>query len=655
MRVSHALSCILVLLLCQKAFSQSFIEVDLNTNRFSQSEEAFVSGHKTIRIKLPEAEYKNARIQINSVLFSFDCERFGGKQGPSCFQLYLSDIDSGCVYFNFKDKTLAGIGRNFTKNKTELFNKKTELLTGTDTLYIVNLKKAGDTVKLALPFVAKTKKPDQHATDGAVDYRSSFCSEKSEDTSTLSPFPDFSFLCPGITNKKCDCGILVRSPFENIYLPPCFDTNGNALSIKNHLLYDMSATDPLQTAFLFEVTKSKKINPSGCPSSVPFQFASIRTKMCPSVNNILAVSVIAPRDSMIVIDSNYTNYFLDSAAKVQGAFTAAGSGKIAIEKGANKDSLNSSKDSQNILTRQTVALRNDLVYFNNYYQNLNFIQEKYKAQLACIQVKISEVYRLQNIPKSGTELVADIDAVLMKNKQFLEQYSFIICSLLKQIGAEYDTALNRKGKYRVFTKLFQIPNADEISIGIKTKSTTLYRHNFLIRNGWKIDFSTGVFVNGLNSVDYSLTSTRYKVRTNPTDSLRDTTGNFIQKNKHRLNYNTGFLVHVYKRSGSYINQGIVAGVNFNNSEFNLLLGGSIMFRMGNARFSFVGGFAFGREKTLDANHRQYELDGKPPADSQFFVSQVPRFLPDANISTYDSFKTSWFFGISYNFASIKFP
>lgn len=185
--------------------------------------------------------------------------------------------------------------------------------------------------------------------------------------------------------------------------------------------------------------------------------------------------------------------------------------------------------------------------------------------------------------------------------------------------------------------------------------------------GLKIDFSTGVFVNGINNVDYIMGAHHFRYRnaqyfTNTAggDSIvyfpgnRDTTGNLINQNKKVFNYTLGFLVHIYPRTGNHVNYGGAIGVSLNSSNLMMLLGGSVMFNVGETRLAIAGGLAMGKHSGINNDSKQY-LWNSQEADGTLYNSpyQVPKFFPGSTVTTYDKLQLSWFFGVTYNFASIS--
>jgi hypothetical protein len=620
-------------------YSQSKIIIHAETGEVYELKSKGDSAYNTIEIILPENNFAKLNLKINGkISFSFNCDQ----NDKNCFPLRASDIDSGRIFLQFNGKVLSSIG-----GRVVPFTK--EILSGNDTLMVLGI--SNNSLKISIPFF---KKSEGNTNNGLI-FESKFC-KNAGNKDTLPPgLKDLSFLCQDkITKSNCNCGIPVQSAFQNMYLPTCFDKEGNALTIKNHVLYDLTETDPLKRFYLFKIKKSKIEDKADCGdyNDYHFEYSQVNKRICPIVGSVMAISVIAHKDSVILINSDSINFFLDSAQAVQTAFDAAGNnGFDSVQKEATK-----AKPPVNVQDKYlngAVTLNTDLLTFNSQYNGVVFLQEKYDAALKCLQVKISDFFLFNNIPSSGQTLASAIESKLI---EVPEIYKRSVCELLKSIASEYDIAIKRKSDYRIFTKIIQVPNVDELNITMSTSKAKepFYSHIFQPSLGIKIDFSTGIFITGLNSKDFILQSLRFKVQDSANGAVRDTVGNLIQINDGKFNYNAGFLVHVYPRTGYYVNAGLATGVTINNSDFMWVLGGSLMFRMGPGRLSLVGGWAFGKQKALDANHQQY-LNGKNfyPENKVYLTNNLPRLFTDTNINTYEKRQTSWFVGITYNFASLK--
>lgn len=617
------------------------------------NEKTMVKGAKKLEIVfiLPERNFEKVQILIHQTSFSFNCQK-----NESCINLFASDIDSGAIHLLFEKGRLLQIGsRKVSGDKVVLKDDDTDIL-GTVSFLTGQKTEAGSFSFLGNfsedePADKNEKKPRS--------FTSSFCNPSCNEQAEADSLPERFFSCDRPDDYSCSCGIPVNSKFDYKYLPPCFAQKDYAVSVKNQLLYDMSENDGVRKVYLLELRGKKD---TSCRNGRKFQYEypAVKKSIRPRAGEMLAVTIIAHKDSSVIIDSNAVNYFLDSAS-VFGkslADTAAFSGEPSLEMLPGKEDSLKTAASLRILSG-AVSLSDELIGFNQRYQALKVVQEKYQEALNCLQLRIVRFFSLKAIPLSGNELASAIESQLKKSGlpcKYHEQ----ACHVLSLIAAEYDKALQYQSDYRTYTQVFQVPNADELSIGIRTKNVAkaLYHHDFPIKGGLKIDFSTGVFVTGLNSVNFVTSSQRFLFKDSARGLSRDTTGNLIGHDTRKFNFNTGLMVHIYPRTGRLWNVGGVAGVVINNGDFNMMLGGSAMFRMGKARFSLVGGLAIGKEKMLDANQQQYLHTASMNPPGKVYVqnsddNRLPRFFTETNISTYDKLKLSWFMGITYNFASLN--
>lgn len=629
----------------QTSIGQSTIIIDGTTGKIHRVSGGKDSSRNKVVIVLPQTNFQNLQVIINDkISLAFSCPA-SKTPNDTCYLINAADIVNGEIVLQFDEKVMTIIG-----SRPSPYTKP--ILTGKDQIkFRFNAQDKFETVEL--PFVKPSGGSTRAVSSGT--FSSSFCETKDGKDSSVNGKQGLSFLCQLATiDSSCKCGVPVASPFNNVYLPACVDKNGNAISVTHHILYDMSAADPLQKAYLFDIKKGKYQSTPPCPipNGAANEYASVSKRIKPKVDQLLAVSLVAHKDSVAVIDSNFANYFQDSAAAVEKAFTAA-----AIRKDTSKKESavpTNKQESPVTVLQSAVTLSGDLVYFNNSFKDLNFLMQRYISALTCLQLNIVKEFKLTKIPVSGEELAMELEEKMKGLPVALNDFA---CRILTQIVIEYNTAINKKSNYRTYTRVFQVPNADEFTVGMRTSKDPAYvfRYNMVVKGGLKLDFSTGVFLTGLNNRDYILSAykLRFKDSANAT-AIKDTSGTYIQKNRSKLNFSTGFLVHIYPRSGCRTNYGMVTGVTFNNSEFMMVVGGSAMFRMGSGRLSVVGGFAFGKRKALDANHQKYYHSPKEIDMNKIYIKdEIPRFFPDTNISTYDKLQVSWFAGISYNFASIK--
>ena len=148
-------------------------------------------------------------------------------------------------------------------------------------------------------------------------------------------------------------------------------------------------------------------------------------------------------------------------------------------------------------------------------------------------------------------------------------------------------------------------------------------------NGFKIDFSTGILVNGLFSPSY-------KIITNPSDSTKK---QIVEESDTSSKFNTGIclMAHAYSRWGEYINVGIGSGFsyNLNQQNLNFLLGGSFLFGA-EQRFISTVGVNVGKVKQLSS---YYEINKD---------YNTTEFTNNTTVPTIEVLKASWFISITYN-------
>lgn len=647
----------LLLLLMTVLFGQAQQILQINTVTEQLSRSKSVAGDPDSRfnrivINLPDSGFEKIWIRINKTDLGF----YNKTKPPAknFIPLYAQDIVSGQIVLKLKGHQLIAIGDRVSPYLDTV-------LRGKDSVWVwLNADSAGKKTNMYddLGFfkLKEGEQPTSKPGGKSPGFTSKYCTPTFKDSLTIAYLPGLSFLCEANNQrgtKNCFCAPALSDPYNQLYLPPCYDNKGNAVSAKNYILVDTrSATEPLFKVGLYSFGKKGYKCQDGSKGN--YEYAKKEKNMYLEEGTLVPITVIAHKDSVIVIDSNYRNYFLDSAKAAEAQSTDAGKKTNTTTDQKKGTGAQLAGDS---LLQGTVNLRNDLMAFNSVFKSATFIQQYYVTQLGCLQKNITDFYGLPFIPATGEDLAAAIDNTI--TPETARKYAYFLCSILGQIAEQYDQAIKHQSNYVQYTKYFQVPNADDITFKARTKnSTDLFGQTFLIKGGWKIDFSTGVFVTGLNSRDFVQVSRRLPYRDSLNGSLKDTTGNLLSTNNGKLNFSTGFLVHLYKRSGNYFNWGAVTGVTVNDDDFKLLFGGSAMFRMGNGRLSFVAGGAVGKQKQLDANQQQYNIKSADlPANKVYIQNDVnnrlPRFFTETNISTYDKLKLSWFAGITYNFAGLS--
>ncbi|MND68028.1 hypothetical protein D3C80_594660 [compost metagenome] len=202
-------------------------------------------------------------------------------------------------------------------------------------------------------------------------------------------------------------------------------------------------------------------------------------------------------------------------------------------------------------------------------------------------------------------------------------------SVVKDLVAGVVVAYQRLISFKVLVAVpVQIQNKDVISITFnnhKNPAIAPLQFDYLVQGGVKIDFSTGIFINGLVDEDYYLKS--------------DGQGGGIITAKDNGNYNLGFgiLSHLYSRTGGRVNFGLTTGLLTDATANLRLLGGGSILLGSESRWVISGGAVLGKAKKL--------TNGYNAGDT--FAGD------EAEIPYTDKFSTKWFVGITYNFGGFN--
>lgn len=324
----------------------------------------------------------------------------------------------------------------------------------------------------------------------------------------------------------------------------------------------------------------------------------------------------------------------------------------------------------------TVNLKEKLLTFevaleklNADYVTIDLREEQYATRLLCLKLFIKKELGIA-VPDSPAEFAKLL--INLASSTISKTYFTDFSNLIKAIETEYGKAVSKKAKYQLFSRQVQVPNRDEVTYGIKTKNgVEVFRRSFDVSGGFKIDFSTGIILHGINNKEYVLGAHHFRYRQTReftsvggqdsivfTGNNVDTTGNLIHINRKKLSYSTGIIVHAYPRTGTFLNLGLTSGVVIdNNAGLVVLLGGSVLFNVGKSRLALTGGVAFGKEKALYSDVERHQWNSITDPDNRLYNSRngLPQFFPGTNINTYEKRTYSLFFGLTYNFASINIP
>lgn len=236
-----------------------------------------------------------------------------------------------------------------------------------------------------------------------------------------------------------------------------------------------------------------------------------------------------------------------------------------------------------------------------------------------------------HVLKTSLRVKEDLGVVKVTVEQILNQVIVTqrtnpeVKNIVASIVATYQKLIS----YKVFVAVpVQIQNKDVVSItfnNLKNPSVAPLQFDYLIQRGVKIDFSTGIFINGLIDDEYYLKS--------------DDQGAQRITSKDKGNYNLGFgiLSHLYSRTGGRVNFGLTTGLLTDAAANLRLLGGGSILLGSESRWVISGGAVFGKAKRL--------TNGYNVGDT--FAGD------EAEIPYTDKFSTKWFVGITYNFGGFN--
>jgi hypothetical protein len=262
-------------------------------------------------------------------------------------------------------------------------------------------------------------------------------------------------------------------------------------------------------------------------------------------------------------------------------------------------------------------------------------------------ITLSEVekIRLNSAKKkiaSFEELKKDLDEQLAKAKGFIDELKkFDDDNKVEDLVNNYK--MINKSNFTYYSDEFTVKQ-DEVQVEIKVStenrlscdvpSKKTYSASYLTKGGLKLDFSSGVSINGGND-DFMGRDLQYK-------SINDSTVQIEAKDGgKRLLLSVGALMHIYWRTGNKLNFALSPGLStttaFDGIDFHL--GGSVLFG-GENRIVLTAGLVMREAKILDRNYNY---------NSQYQKKAMPEAVPTIKVFP----KTGWFFSVTYNWSKQK--
>lgn len=398
-------------------------------------------------------------------------------------------------------------------------------------------------------------------------------------------------------------------------------------------------------------------NKQGCPDSpecknccIGIEYYKWKKSMwyTPPVGSQFKVELMNySADDSINLSFTYKDNFLEDEANFKsilektGNINASDTSKKDIGK-TNKTELQNAKDKDSVANSNAenlIKLRNDLFYYNANFNFNSATMQRHLKNLQYINDKVKEVFRMsisELISKYKTDQKEDDD--------------------LNKLIKEIDKLYNRIYNMQTYSFLAQkLKNYDYLTMTFKDKKgNDIKTEEMRLFGGFKIDFSTGIFLTGLKDANYVFIDSTVKYRrpddtTNSIQTLVDTTGKIvIRENSGKSKIGFGVLVHAYPRISSNYNISLTAGLAVNTeTELNFMLGGSLLLGS-NRRFVISGGLIWGKVKKLSntvktgVNRRDSSNSNSTP----IFYTTTDNLVP-----TITDTRRSWFFGVSYNFTA----
>lgn len=347
----------------------------------------------------------------------------------------------------------------------------------------------------------------------------------------------------------------------------------------------------------------------------------------------------------INVEIEQTDNFLADGARFGTLISTFNANNDKIGKPAEEPPAAGSQESltEDSLLVLLIMLRNDLNYYHSHFQYSSFTASKHEENLKYIKPIIVTKFGFETV-----DLVAEFRKLASDDRTKDPNAKTAIAQII--------LSLNQILNYKVIAfSTFKLKDRDNLIIKFKDDQNRIVKEEEIhISNGFKIDFSSGVFLTGLKDDNYVFKDTTVKYRTFESSSdtvgtLTDTNGNYILKEKTspaKLNF--GVMMHGYPRLSSNYNLGLTVGISTNtNLDLNLLAGGSVMLGS-ERRIVLSGGWVWGKatriSNTVHPGFRREgvaadELENKP-----VFYSADDNVVPSAPSDWY----RSWFFGVSFN-------
>lgn len=363
----------------------------------------------------------------------------------------------------------------------------------------------------------------------------------------------------------------------------------------------------------------------------------------------MSVKNYYPQYDSIVTSTAFNSFNLEG----RSAFEKYEKQVIASMKGSDTSSVDLTPfgTSGNSVKENTVKplfdkLNSDLNKYSNYLSRNIIDKSIWFNDIQYINSKLNQCFGLTDYSANGLLLSLN---EYSKGSEIKDKDE-----LIHSIIISYATIQN----YSILsTSPIQIKDKDVLTYNLDFykagKKVETRDYSFLIKGGFKIDYSSGFAYSSLKDESYQIIDKGTRTDTtfyrdkynNTTDSITDITSTKLKGisllNKD-INIGVTALMHFYSRTGTLVNWGGTFGFMLNTrAEFNYLLGGSLIFGQ-NQRFILSGGASIGQVNRLNPKY----------STSEIYTENQLEQVSDSQL-TIKKWDIGYFIGISYNLGNIK--
>lgn len=237
----------------------------------------------------------------------------------------------------------------------------------------------------------------------------------------------------------------------------------------------------------------------------------------------------------------------------------------------------------------------------------------------------------------ATKITGKLEQIGVNDKEALKK--------LGENGKSMDQAYDRMTNYTTTTFApIQMQDYDRINLTFMSNDKPLNptSYKFYSKGGWKIDFSAGFSVNGLNSTTYYYESIRTET-IGTDDDGNDITAKYgkIKSKVEAPDWGIAMLAHLYPRFGGIFQPAFAFGAQVDNDNVSFLVGGSLLLGR-EQRLGLSGGIALGSSLGLQPG---YEIGQEVRDDNATQGGSV-------NVGG-EARAQSCFFSLSYNLGGVK--